>query len=106
MHLPILGSALLSAVLVLDLVGAQSVVQILGASPRQKIDGFGSSIAFMGQAIEGLPSTARTAIINLLFSTSSGAGFSILRTRISPSLLNSDEISGFILDTTKSIQDK
>lgn len=89
MHVPGLAGSLLSTLLVLDIVGAQSVVQVLGASPKQQIDGFGSSVAFLGQAIQGLPSTARTAILNLLFSTSSGAGFSILRTRISPYLLNS-----------------
>ena len=71
-------------VLCVSSVNTQSVVQVLGASSKQQIDGFGSSLAFMGQAIQNLPTTPRTAILQTLFSTTSGAGFSILRTRVSP----------------------
>lgn len=72
--------------LFLAVVDAQAIVQVLGASPKQSIDGFGCSVAFMGEAIQSLPATPRTAILKLLFSPTSGAGFSVVRTRISPYL--------------------
>lgn len=76
--------SLASIALTVSSVTAQAVVQILGASPKQQIDGFGCSLAFMGQAVQSLPSAPRTTLLQNLFSTTSGAGFSILRTRISP----------------------
>jgi O-glycosyl hydrolase len=81
-------SSIVSSTLCISSVNSQSVVQVLGASSKQTIDGFGSSLAFMGEAIHTLPATPRAAILQTLFSTVSGAGFSILRTRVSPYISN------------------
>lgn len=49
----------------------------------QKIDGFGFSEAYgRAAALYNLSPTDRAAVLDLLFSTTSGAGFSILRNRI------------------------
>src|SRR5579883_1539718 len=59
---------------------AASAVTINGGTTYQTIDGFGFSAAF-GQAgaIEGLPSGPQKQILDLLFSPTTGAGFTILR---------------------------
>jgi glucuronoarabinoxylan endo-1,4-beta-xylanase len=59
---------------------AASAVTINGGTTYQTIDGFGFSEAF-GQAssLENAPSSQRQQALNDLFSTSSGAGFTILR---------------------------
>src|SRR5690349_8270990 len=62
---------------------AATAVSVNGATTYQTIDGFGMSEAF-GQAnsIRSLPSTAQRQALDLLFSPTSGAGFSILRSLI------------------------
>lgn len=62
---------------------AASTVSINGATTYQTVDGFGVSEAF-GQAnsIHGLTGTAQRQALDLLFNTSTGAGFSILRNQI------------------------
>lgn len=62
---------------------AASAVAVNGASTYQTIDGFGVSEAF-GQAdsIRNLGGAAQRKALDLLFSTSDGAGFSILRSII------------------------
>lgn len=59
---------------------AASSVTVNGATTYQTIDGFGFSEAF-GQAttLESASSSAQQQILNDLFSTSTGAGFTILR---------------------------
>ena len=99
MHVTRLIRSLVSFVLCVSLASSQSIVQVLGASSKQQIDGFGSSLAFMGQAIQNLPSTPRTAILQTLFSTTSGAGFSILRTRVSPYLSTTPGQYDYVSDT-------
>ena len=70
---------------------AASTVAVNGASTFQTIDGFGVAEAF-GQAnsIRNLTGTAQRQALDLLFNTSTGAGFSILRSLI-PSDSNSIE---------------
>ncbi len=70
---------------------AASAVQVNGATTYQTIDGFGVSEAF-GQAnsIRNLTGSTRQQALDLLFNTSNGAGFSILRSLI-PSDSNSIE---------------
>jgi len=55
----------------------------IGGSSYQKIDGFGISESFnMANAIRGLGASAQKQALDLLFSTSNGAGFSIVRNDI------------------------
>ena len=70
-------------VLVEGPANAASTVAVNGATKFQTIDGFGVAEAF-GQAnsIRNLGSTPRQQALDLLFSTSKGAGFSILRSLI------------------------
>jgi O-glycosyl hydrolase len=70
---------------------AASMVSVNGATTYQTIDGFGVSEAF-GQAdsVRNLGTTARQQALDLLFSPTNGAGFSILRSLI-PSDSNSIE---------------
>ncbi|WP_069805227.1 cellulose binding domain-containing protein [Thermogemmatispora onikobensis] len=66
---------------------AASAITVNGATRYQTIDGFGFSGAFgPAQELEQSPSSTQRQILDLLFSTSSGAGFSILR-----NLLPSDQ---------------
>lgn len=74
----------------LDGVGAASAVAVDGAVLHQRIDGFGGSDAFhVGGYINGYGSTLTAAqtdqILDLLFSTTSGAGLSIVRHQIGSS---------------------
>lgn len=65
------------------LAAAQAAVTVNLGTTYQIIDGFGFSAAF-GQAanVQALSSSQQQEVINLLFSTSVGAGFTILRNRI------------------------
>ena len=70
---------------------AASAVAVDGATTYQTIDGFGVSEAFgQANAIRNLGSSARQQALDMLFSTTNGAGFSILRNLI-PSDSNSIE---------------
>jgi glucuronoarabinoxylan endo-1,4-beta-xylanase len=62
---------------------AATTVAVNGGTTYQRIDGFGISEAF-GQAnsIRNLSSSAQRQALDLLFNTSTGAGFSILRSLI------------------------
>ncbi len=61
-------------------VYAASAVTINGGTTFQTINGFGLSEAF-GQAsnVESAPASAQQQALDLLFNTSTGAGFTILR---------------------------
>jgi len=62
---------------------AASTVAVDGATTYQTIDGFGVSEAFgQANAIRTLTGTAQKQALDLLFNTSTGAGFSILRSLI------------------------
>jgi len=78
----LVGTGLVVAVTSLPAAAASTVV-VNGGSTQQTIDGFGVAEAF-GQAnsIRNLGSTPRRQALDLLFSTTSGAGFSILRSLI------------------------
>ncbi len=70
---------------------AASTVAVNGGTRYQKIDGFGISEAFgQANAIRNADAATQKQALDLLFSTSSGAGFSILRSLI-PSDANSIE---------------
>ncbi|HVU68979.1 MAG TPA: cellulose binding domain-containing protein [Ktedonobacteraceae bacterium] len=83
----LLAAVLLLAGLVLSLLLARptayaaSAVTINGATSYQTMDGFGFSNAFgPAQTLEGLSSSSeQKQILDLLFSPTSGAGFTILR---------------------------
>ena len=62
---------------------AQTTVTVNAGSTLQQIDGFGVSQAF-GRATEfkNLATTPRTQGLDYLFSTSTGAGLTIIRNRI------------------------
>src|SRR6185503_102744 len=76
----LLGVSLLAVFLQSHTTYAASSVTINGATTYQTIDGFGFSEAF-GQAstLESATSSQQQQILNDLFSTSTGAGFTILR---------------------------
>jgi glucuronoarabinoxylan endo-1,4-beta-xylanase len=62
---------------------AASTVTVNGGTTYQRIDGFGVSEAFgQANAIRTANSTTRQRALDLLFSTTNGAGFSILRSII------------------------
>jgi glucuronoarabinoxylan endo-1,4-beta-xylanase len=62
---------------------AATTVSVNGGTTYQKIDGFGISEAFgQANAIRTLTGTAQKQALDLLFNTSTGAGFSILRSLI------------------------
>lgn len=82
----------------MPLVDAQAVAQIVLPSTRQTIDGFGFSIAFMAQYIQALPATPRSKILDLLLSPSVGAGFSIVRVKISPGTSNTAGVYDYTTD--------
>lgn len=63
--------------------GAASTVAVNGATTFQKIDGFGISEAFsQANSIRTAPAATQKQALDMLFSTSVGAGFSILRSII------------------------
>jgi O-glycosyl hydrolase len=71
---------------------AASMVVVNGATTYQKIDGFGVSEAFgQANAIRNLAAGPRQQALDMLFNTSSGAGFSILRNLIPADAANTIE---------------
>src|SRR5581483_2520731 len=73
----------LSPLLVRSTAHAASAVTINGATKFQTIDGFGISEAFgQASAVESAPSSVQQQVLNLLFNTNTGAGFTILRNLI------------------------
>jgi glucuronoarabinoxylan endo-1,4-beta-xylanase len=63
--------------------GAATTVSVNGATTFQRIDGFGISESFgMANAIRGLGATAQKQALDMLFSPTTGAGFSIVRNDI------------------------
>jgi glucuronoarabinoxylan endo-1,4-beta-xylanase len=76
---------LLSFVLIMGLISGSSIFAASSATIswntlKQPIDGFGISEAFhQSNNINNFPEPKRTEILDLLFSTTKGAGFSILR---------------------------
>ncbi|KAG8981757.1 hypothetical protein FRB90_007029 [Tulasnella sp. 427] len=65
------------------LVLAQTSVTVNVASTNQQIDRFGVSQAFgLASQFQALSSTARTQGLDYLFSTTTGAGLTIIRNRI------------------------
>ncbi|MEQ0565178.1 glycoside hydrolase family 30 beta sandwich domain-containing protein [Amycolatopsis sp. NEAU-NG30] len=87
-RVPVIAAATLALASVLATgpqipASAATTVTVNGATTFQKIEGFGISEAFgMANAIRGLGATARQQALDLLFSTTNGAGFSILRNGI------------------------
>lgn len=75
--LAVLGSTAIT------LVACQTAISVDVATQLQAIDGFGFSQAF-GRAVELQNASAetQTQALDLLFNTSTGAGFSIIRNRI------------------------
>ncbi len=62
---------------------AAATITVNGSTTFQTIDGFGVSGAFgPALSLEQLDTTDQTNILNMLFSTSTGAGFSILRNNL------------------------
>jgi O-glycosyl hydrolase len=62
---------------------AQTQVTINTGTTYQTIDGFGFSEAFgFGVGVQDAPSAQQTQALNYMFSTTAGAGFTILRNRI------------------------
>lgn len=80
-------------VLALALQAAQAAINVNVGTTYQTMDGFGFSQAF-GRAndLYNLPSTQRTHALDLLFSPTAGAGFTILRNRIGSGTTSSDSI--------------
>lgn len=67
----------------LGLTIAQTAVTINTGTTYQVIDGFGFSEAFgFGEAVQSAPSAQQTQALNYMFSTTEGAGLTILRNRI------------------------
>lgn len=81
MHL--LNSLALIGTGLFSLAAGQTAITVNVATKYQIIEGFGFSQAF-GRATEfkNAPSATQTQALDLLFSTTSGAGFSIIRNRI------------------------
>lgn len=78
----VLTVALVLAANVCMAVG-QTTVTINTDTTYQTIDGFGFSEAFgFGEGVQSAPSSQQTQALNYMFSTTEGAGFSILRNRI------------------------
>lgn len=62
---------------------AQTQVTVNTGTTYQTIDGFGFSEAFgFGGGVQNAPSAQQTQALNYMFSTTKGAGFTILRNRI------------------------
>jgi hypothetical protein len=67
----------------LGLCLSQTQVTIDTTTTYQTIDGFGFSEAFgFGEGIQSAPSAQQTQALNYMFSTTEGAGFTILRNRV------------------------
>jgi O-glycosyl hydrolase len=77
-----LGATLVFATC-LGLGFAQTQVTVNTGTTYQTIDGFGFSEAFgFGEGVQNAPSAQQTQALNYMFSTTEGAGFTILRNRI------------------------
>jgi glucuronoarabinoxylan endo-1,4-beta-xylanase len=82
--------SLFAATAILGLLGfasvapaqADSAITVNSNLLKQKIVGFGASDAWQAGAIEAFPAAKRTKMLNLLFSTTAGAGLSMLRHRV------------------------
>ena len=74
---------ILAAAATLGLTFAQTTVTIKTGTTYQTIDGFGFSEAFgFGEAVQSAPATQQTKALEYMFSTTAGAGLTILRNRI------------------------
>jgi O-glycosyl hydrolase len=77
------SGTILALIANLGLSLAQTTVTISTTTNYQTIDGFGFSEAFgFGEAVQSAPSAQQTQALNYMFSTTSGAGLTILRNRI------------------------
>jgi glucuronoarabinoxylan endo-1,4-beta-xylanase len=81
--------AALAAVLLAPLAAGQTVT-VEWDDVRQTIDGFGASDAWFADEMQRHPQSA--AILDALFSTTSGAGLSILRQRIDPGVFEAEGV--------------
>lgn len=73
----------LGVTLQLGLATAQTKVTVNAGTTYQVIDGFGFSEAFgFGGGVENAPAAQQTQALNYMFSTTEGAGMTILRNRI------------------------
>ncbi|KAJ6119140.1 hypothetical protein N7523_003420 [Penicillium sp. IBT 18751x] len=73
----------LGVTLQLGLATAQTKITVDAGTTYQVIDGFGFSEAFgFGSGVENAPAAQQTQALNYLFSTTEGAGMTILRNRI------------------------
>jgi O-glycosyl hydrolase len=81
MHISLLTT--LGVTLQLGLATAQTKVTVNAGTTYQVIDGFGFSEAFgFGGGVENAPAAQQTQALNYMFSTTEGAGMTILRNRI------------------------
>jgi O-glycosyl hydrolase len=79
----IAGLTCLGALLTTPPANAATTVSVNGATTYQRIDGFGISESFtMANAIRGLSGAAQKQALDMLFSPTTGAGFSIIRNDI------------------------
>jgi O-glycosyl hydrolase len=76
-----LGIPKVVALVVQAAIATAQITVNLGTT-YQTIDGFGASAAWQAGAIQGLASAQQTKAVDLLFSSTSGAGLTILRNRI------------------------
>ena len=75
--------AILAIGINLGLSLAQTQVTVETSTTYQTIDGFGFSEAFgFGEGVQNAPSAQQTQALNYMFSTTEGAGFTILRNRV------------------------
>jgi glucuronoarabinoxylan endo-1,4-beta-xylanase len=82
----LLALVLLIAIIASNSISAASTATINWNTLKQPIDGFGISEAFHQAAcINQFPEPKRTEILDLLFSTTKGSGFSILRNMVGDS---------------------
>jgi O-glycosyl hydrolase len=89
-----LGVALVSATN-LGLTLAQTQITVDTNTTYQTIDGFGFSEAFgFGEGVQSTPSAQQTQALNYMFSTTAGAGFTILRNRVAADPSDSIEPNG------------
>ena len=72
-----------SIALLAGIAAAQTTVTVNASTTYQVIDGFEFSEAFgFGSGVEDAPSAQQTQALNYMFSTTVGAGMTILRNRI------------------------
>src|ERR1051326_4393999 len=87
--LAVITSLLVGLLLPVPRASAASTVNVNGAITYQVIDGFGASGSFHVASVlhgsSGLSTSSQAAILDILFSPTSGAGLSILRNQIGSS---------------------